>query len=376
MGRPPKVPVEPAVDPWDQTPEEERLNKVLAALQGEGKVKVSRRDDKGNLRYVGTLPLTDDFSEETVREAFGGGRYSLRFFLSQDNDSYATHMGMEIEGPARERPLAPTTPAAAPAMPGTGVAGVEYAAMQMQLARLTGLVEGLTAAMREGGGAAGGGSLAALKDVAEVVRSLMPAAPAGGGAGSVFEVAREAIAFGREVGKGGGEGGGFPWDKLVDQGVVPLVDMARKQAEANKGPAPNAPAPVKGALPPGAPNMAAIPSWARYVLAEQGFIVQMARDQVAPDTVAELLLDRWEHKMPGADWDAFGDAVTEPGFADQAVALAAQYVPALADVRVWFGQFLTAVADQMAGDDDAPPVVGGAGPTLVQDPTAGTGGDH
>lgn len=122
--------------------------------------------------------------------------------------------------------------------------------------------------------------------------------------------------------------------------------------------------------------MAAIPSWARYVLAEQGFIVQMARDQVAPDTVAELLLDRWEHKMPGADWDAFGDAVTEPGFADQAVALAAQYVPALADVRVWFGQFLTAVADQMAGDDDAPPVVGGAGPTLVQDPTAGTGGDH
>jgi hypothetical protein len=367
MGRVPKVPEVPEGNPWDQTPEEERLNKVLAALQGEGKVKVSRRDDKGNLRYVGTLPLTDDFSEETVREAFGGGRYSLRFFLSQDNDSYATHMGMEIEGAPLARPIVPAQAPVVPGVvPGTGSVS-EVAALQMQVARLAGLVEGLTASMRESGGG-GGGSLSALKDVAEVVRSLMPA---GGtpGAGNVFEVAREAIAFGREVGKGGGGGeGGFPWEKLVDQGVIPLVDMARKQQDAAK-PAANAPAPA--APTPKGPTMPGVPPWARYVLAEQGFITQMAREGVRPETVATLLLDRWEHKMPGAEWDAFGDAVTEAGFADQALALATQYVPALAEIRPWLGQFLlSVVAEMQDGDEpdvkvpgvsDAPGEQGGGG---------------
>lgn len=360
MGRPPKVPEPPAVDPWDQTPEEERLQKVLAALQGEGKVKVSRRDEKGNLRYVGTLPLTDDFSEETVHEAFGGGRYSLRFFLTQDNDSYATHMGMEIEGPARERPVTPPAPAV-PGTPGSGAtfgAATEYAALQIQVARLTGLVEGLTAAMKESGGV-GGGSLAAIKDVAEVVRSLMPASPTPAANQDVFGIAREAIAFGREVGKGGGGGDGFPWEKVVDQGVLPLVDMARKQA-GTPAPAPGAPAATLPAATPGGPSMDGVPAWARYILAEQGFILGAARDDMNPETVAALLAERWHKKMPAPEWEAFGDAVAEDGFADQAAALAVQYLPGAAAVRPWLARFLAAVVDQLTEPEES-------GPTLALD---------
>lgn len=363
--RTPKAPAAiPPVEDFNATPEEERLDKVLSALQGEGKVKVSRRDDKGNLRYVGTLPLTDDFSEETVREAFGGGRYSLRFFLSPDNDSYAAHMPMEIEGPARERPLTPVAPAPAVSGVVSGTGSVaEVAALHVQIARLTGLVEGMTAAMQGQGGAGGGGSLAALKDVAEVVRSLMPA-PGGPGLGGsdAFAMAREALSFGRELNKATGDHEpGFPWEKVIDQGVVPLVELARKQQTpgAAAAAAPAAPSAPAG----GGPDMAALPAWAKYLVAERGFVLQMARDTVDPKAVAALLLDRWQKKMPAADWDAFADATGEDGFADAVVELAVKYLPGVSDVRPWFGQFVAAVVADFEEDEpsaEASPGGGGA----------------
>lgn len=352
MARRTDAPAAPAVDPWDATPEEERLNKVLAALQGEGKVKVSRRDEKGMLRYVGTLPLTDDFSEETVRENFGGGKYSLRFFLTPDNDSYATHMSMDIEGRPLERaaagpaPVSPVAPHYGPVVPG------DVGRLQLEIAELKGMVAGLAAAVKEGGGGGAGGALGQLKDVAEIVRSLMPAPAAGpGGAADVFQVAREAMAFGKEVSKGnGGADHAFPWDTVVEKGVLPLVDLAKKQAGT-----PGAPNPAPGAPAAKGPDMGALPAWARYVVMEQGFILQMAREGVEPATVATLLLDRWEKKMPAADWAAFGDAVSADGFADEATALAVQYLPGAAAVRPWLGQFLLAVAAEFTEEEPDTP---------------------
>lgn len=361
MARRTDAPAPPAVDPWDATPEEERLNKVLAALQGEGKVKVSRRDEKGMLRYVGTLPLTDDFSEETVRENFGGGKYSLRFFLTPDNDSYATHMSMDIEGRPLERAAAGPAPAPAPSLLPTGAITADVANLHLQIAELKGMVAGLAAAVKDGGGASGG--LAQLKDVAEIVRSLMPNAPAGaGGAADVFQVAREAMAFGKEVSKGGGGEQGFPWETVVDKAVLPLVDLAKKQAGT-----PGAPNPAPGAPAAKGPDMAALPAWARYVVAEQGFILQMAREGVEPATVATLLLDRWEKKMPAVEWAAFGDAVSTEGFAEEATGLAVQYLPGAAAVRPWLGQFLLAVAAEFAEEEPettkVPEDEGGGGST-------------
>lgn len=360
-----KAPVPPAVDPLAGgvgTAEEQRLDQILAGLEGEGSVKVSRRDDKGNLRYVGRLPLEDTFSEETVREAFGGGRYYLRFYT---NGEYSAGVGMEIEGAPKMPGAGPAPVGAAPA-PTAPVATGDHA-LALEVAQLRGLVAGLTASMQGGGG--GGGGLAQLKDVAEIVRSLMPAtANPPQGPGSVFEVAREALAFGREVGKDSGDRGAFPWETVVEKGVLPLVDLAREHAARTPGGvpaasgAPTAPAKGAAAVPPG------IPTWARYLVAEQGFVVQMAKEEADPDTVADLLLNRWEKKMPAADWDAFQETTQAPGFVDQALALATQYLPGFAPVGAWVRRFLDAVVEQMQPEEpdapaEDPPVP--AGPVIV-----------
>lgn len=387
MGRPPKAPPPPGPELGTQDPEEMRLDRILDGLEGEGFVKVSRRDEKGVLRYAGRLPLADDFGEETVRDAFGGGRFYLRFYTG---GAYQAGTGMEIEGPPKLSAPAATPPAT----PGPGVADVQRfqegaaggnVSLLVEVARLRGLVEGLTASMGTGGGGAGGGALGQLKDVAEVVRSLMPgAAPTSGGDPTkVFELARAAIDFGKEVSGGGdGDGGGFPWSKVIDEGVRPLVALATDQARKTAGAAPaGAPAAAPAApthpateaatkmlLPPG------VPRWGQMLVAEAPFLLQMAREEMDPRTVADLLLARWEKNMTDAEWEAFATTVADPTFVEQTVRLAAQFIPGAAAVAPWLTAFCGAVVEDFAtqGEDEpapgtpgAPTDAGGGGAKIV-----------
>lgn len=352
------APLEQAAEVFD-TPFDV-LDGVLAQLPpGEAVVNVMRRDNGhgGKLKYVRRIAVTPDFSLDTIRDRWGGGKFVLQFFGPDERgrQAHVRSVTVDIEGEPHDEPARPD-PARGP---GPGVAELQalqsgasgLVTLQLELATLKGMLAGLT----QGKGTAPD-PLEMMERLTTVIRNLQPATPAApaGNPSEILAFAREAVGFAKEMAPGADESSA--WEKLADKVGVPALQLIR-EGMAQRGHA--------GALPPAAPAAPTVTGGAPVNAADWMQLAPYARQLVIraqqgrdPELAAEGLLEELEHAHPALFQEIAGLA-TQPNFATVAIERLA-----LLDLRVneppiraWLEQFAAHVAasfEEEQRNDDGP----------------------
>lgn len=306
--------------------------------------------------YVTTVAARE-FSVETIKREYGGGRYKA--VTLDRNKKYVrggTHI-FNIDKMFKAQPAAPTSEAPAAARPSS-----EVAALAAKVDQLAALMQAQN-------------STKETLDMALKIAAVMQ----GRGAPSmspdtIFNTATKLIDFSRGLGgMGGGEGGGGGGDGdddvyavAVKELVKPVASLIQSEVERRSrlrvlNPA-KPPAADAGAE---APNMAGMPAW---VVQLRPFIPQLltlARENADPDLYADVVYDLMERKLPTAQLQAVEEAATNEAFVDTIMSA----LPApCRQYGEWFRKLATSLkasmtappspGDDEEGDDEA---AGGGG---------------
>lgn len=317
---------------------DEQLSSLLEELGGAGyRVRMDRKDSRGELEYLGTVDLTPDLLDD-VRARWGGGRYRGRVVNARGG--YERSLTFGIAG-------APRDPEPAPAP----VAG---AAAPDRLAHLEAIVTRLGEQL--------GGTLARLERserpddlqqfarFATLMRELAPAAtntPAPAAPADPLDSLTRLLTFQsaleERMGPRGGGGPAFDVAALVRDGVKPLVGVLEKkidlerEAMLRRGGRPvavvereaAAPAPAPLAQTPLALLVHQLPGFGRV------FLANCARADKSAELYAETVLDQ----LPGDVVDALPELLAGDDIGERL----AELVPEWNGHGAWFGELAAAL---------------------------------
>lgn len=310
-------------------------------------VKIQRR--KPTYAYIGQLPVTPDFMlEEAVAQMAGGGTYVCQFYARMPGDTRLRPYRAVTVVIAGEPFKEPRRPAAVVAEPPAAAGASGDPELRLQLARLEGKLEGLTAA----GPAEKVSPVTLLSELAALMKSLQPEAPRVDPMAQITGIVaavREVVGVGREIApESGGDGAGL-WAPVISQGVdaiKTLVGEAAKQREAGLGSgAIIPPRPIADVTTPLLPEGA--PMWQQEVAAWVPRLIERA----LAGKSAELAADVFCEDITGATFQALQPIAAQPGFVEATVAQLQALDPRVKDLAEWFTTFLEAVQEQMKEDD-------------------------
>lgn len=336
----------PLSEPPPAVDVESPLGVVDAALAqlgpGESVVNVMRRASAtGTLKYLRRIAVTPDFSLDLVRETWGGGKYVLSFFSPDERgrQQHVRSVTVDIEG----EPHAPPVERAAPGIADVealarATAGPGSSALELEVARLRGLVEGLTQ-----GRAATADPLEMLERLTTIMRNTQPPAAAAGNPSEILAFAREAVGFAKEMAPGSGDTSA--WEKMIDKVGAPALELIRQgMAQRAGGAAPPAalPAATDGAGPVNATEWLQLAPHVRQLVIR----AQQGRD---PELAAEGFLEEMEHSHP-ALFEEIASLALQPGFVAAAVERLALLDLRVSEppIRAWVEKFAAAVVTSFA----------------------------
>jgi hypothetical protein len=292
--------------------------------------------------YVTTVAARE-FSVETIKREYGGGRYkAVTLDRSKKYVRGGTHI-FNIDKMFKPQPSAPSPDASVPSV----VVSPGVAALAAKVDNLAALLQAHN-------------STKETLDMALKIAAVMGGGAARGMApDTLFTTATKLIEFSRGLagdGVGGGGGGADNDDDLyataVKELVKPIAALIQSEVEQRSRVRllnPSRPA----ALPAGeAPNMAGMPPW---VVQLRPFIPQLltlARENADPELYADVVYDLMERKLPTAQLQAVEAAAADAAFVD--TVLAALPLPC-----VPFKEWFRALASNLKAAMTAPPSPGG-----------------
>jgi len=346
-------------------PDEESLEEEMRALgAGGARVRLMRKDERtGKLTHLESVAGTD-FSLDFIREQFGGGSYRAE---SRSTDGrYLNKVSFDIDARYRGARWADGVPVSV-------ALGVSP-----DVQRLERIVERLVGAMAQPA-APPPNPLGQMKELAEIVRTLMPAPPPESNVSALketVELAKELVGMGREMVEETGYSDQPPWERIIEQGVVPLVKMA-----AERGRRGVAPAPARLALPASVtpPTVVATtpttvtsevqPVWqldlARYI----PLILARAKKHADPETTAAFVLQELNEDTI----TAIAGAAEADEFVDTVFAKLPPEFRADPNVEAWTREFLAAVPRLLFEEEE--PATTDAPPPGAEKPEIGEAGE-
>jgi hypothetical protein len=324
----------------------ELLAELLANVgESDAVIRISRRGKAGGLEFCEQIPATPDFSEDTVKRDWGGGHYSIQFWGPNPDKpgqrKYIQSVTFHITGQPKEKQDEPDRPV-----------GNGDHSLALHLARLEGLVEGL----KSGGGAVARNPLDDLAKLTEVMRNLMPQNPApGANPSEILSFAREAVGFAKEMApEPAGES--TPWDKLIEKGIEPAIDVIKeamaqqKQIAGGATVVPAIEAGVTAPVPPPVTVAPGAPMWQAEVAKVMPRLIARAQKGTDPEAIAYLFLE----DAPGGVVQELAKVAADPEFVPAALQVIEQYFPDVKPVHQWFHDFLTAVRDELLEEEAKP----------------------
>jgi hypothetical protein len=323
------------------------------------RVRLLRKDERDSKLANMETVSADNFSVDYVREQFGGGEYvavavdpSGRFIKRVTFKVDARYQGARFAEPA----------------PPPMALGVSP-----DVQRLERVVERLVEALGKPAAPAVN-PLGQMKELAEIVRTLMPATPPESNVSALKEtvgLAKELVGMGREMVEDAEPSDQPPWDRIIEKGVVPIIEMAQRA----RRPA-IAPVPARPALPAPVVPAAVVaetpttvtqttegqPVWqldlARYI----PLILARARKHADPETTAAFVLQELNEDTV----TAIAGAAEADDFVDTIFGKLPPEFRADANVEAWTREFLAAVprllfeeeGPEGESTDDGPPLGG------------------
>lgn len=321
----------------------EQLQRLLAQYQPDGgyRVRVDRKNPSTRqLEYLGTVDLSYQLEDDTKAE-WGGGEYRGR--IVNPRGEYQESIRYAIAGPAKTAPVpALADPVVAPRESHTDTLLREVIASNRAIAD----------ALREQGRARTEDPVESFTKVATAFKSVFGN---GGRSDTTDTIALVDRVLGlRDRILENGERPESELGKIVKDGVLPLVDLAREKIQSDKEiqmarlrtTSSNAP------LDPVARLALRIPAIAR------AFLIQQAKADADPMLYAEVALDQ----LPGDVQDVLPLLVVQPDFTEKLITA----IPAFAPYADWFSRFVDAMRANLSEDDtDSEPVGGAQGDAAV-----------
>lgn len=316
--------------------------------------------------YVGKEPF-DQFSEELLQRAYGGGRFDLRVWSSdkKKRGGFLGHRIVQVAGPRRDfsEPgdgRAAPVPAPAPTESGNELEKARARIRELEDMRFDQRIDAVRAEL-----------LGAIRDlrrvpveaetapVTDLTRDLIKTllterlqphieTPVRGIGDQLplLQAAAEILKVGVSIGqeRGGSEGSSYP--ELILNRVLPLVDRMIPAGPPQPGtgaPAPNAaPAPASAEVTPNPP----VPMNLRAALAPyMPTVIGWAKSGMDPNDAADEVLDnlprRWESELAAFLNKEQGGAIT----------VLVDWYPEAQSVRGWMAQFLEGLRYDLFHDE-------------------------
>jgi hypothetical protein len=293
--------------------------------------------------YVTTVAARE-FSVETIKREYGGGRYKA---VTLDRSKKYVRGGTHIFNIDKMfKPQLSAPPGGTPPEPQARSSSPEVVALAAKVDNLVTLLQAHN-------------STKETLDMALKIAAVMGGGAARGMApDTLFTTATKLIEFSRGLagdGVGGGGGGADNDDDLyataVKELVKPIAALIQSEVEQRSRVRllnPSKPA----ALPAGEPvNMAGLPPW---VVQLRPFIPQLltlARENADPELYADVVYDLMERKLPTAQLQAVEAAAADAAFVDTVLA-------ALPPPCVPFKEWFRALASNLKAAMTAPPSPG------------------
>jgi len=344
------------------------------------RVRLHRKDERdGKLANMETVSR-DNFSVDYVREQFGGGEYVA--VAVTPTGQFIKRCTFKVD--ARYKGARWAEPALA-----AGPIGVSP-----DVQRLERVVERLVEALAKPAAPAVN-PLGQMKELAEIVRTLMPATPPESNVSALKEtvgLAKELVGMGREMVEDAEPSDQPPWDRIIEKGVVPIIEMAQRARRPAMAPvtarpallAPVTPATVVAETPTAVTTTTEDqPVWqldlARYI----PLILARARKHADPETTAAFVLQELNEDTV----TAIAGAAESDDFVDMVFGKLPSEFRVDPNVEAWTRDFLAAVPRLLFEEeepeeeptDDGPPPAGtvhdGSAPTSEEKPEVSEAGE-
>lgn len=357
----------PVVEP-DDDEELEDIEGVIAQVEdGAATVQIKRwnptPEDPGKPWDYITTVAAKEFSLETIKRLYGGGKYKA--VTLDRNRRYVKGGSHTFTIDRMFKPVPPPPPPADPA----GFAGMAPR-LAPEITALMAKVEQLAALLQ-----ARDGTKETL-DMALKIAAVFRGAGGGGGGitpDTVFNIFEKGLDFSRRLAPGEGEGGagegedtdafGVALKELVKPVARLLETEVERRARIRPAPAPSrvpaAPGATGAQPPPGDPaeaaRLAMAPDWLRRVQPWIPQLLGLAREGADPVLYADVVYDLLTRKLPEAQLAAVEEAAKRDDFV--ATVLAALPKPC-EPFREWFavllGSLKATLVEPPEGEEPSP----------------------
>lgn len=298
------MPPEPPQKPPEPPAPEAGLT-ILDIFGSAEKVELKRWDeDVREWKYVRRLGR-EDFEQDpdVIGRKWGGGWYDVRECIGKDYGKRRVRIWYDEEewGPARgSYEAVPGGPAAPPQEAANSTA----ATVMASVAAVTPLLRELVSAVKGAPPSAAASPLATLKEMADVMRGLMPPAQSQDADATVkraVEMLQLGMSFGAKM------SGGTDWASIIDKGgstVEKVISAAIAASTVKKLPAPNG---GNGNGHVGADGGKAAPELGPLFSVACAQIARMAEQSMLPERAAQEILGF----IPAAFFDEFAERLRD-----------------------------------------------------------------